>query len=347
MQELIDSVRLPEGADTASVRAHLDDLTKPPGSLGLLEDVACRLARILGDPPPELTPRAVVVLAGDHGVAARGVSAYPAEVTVQMCRNIADGGAAVSVFARRAGASVVVADVGVRTPVGHAGVIDRNVVRGTADLSSGPALTEQEVDRAILAGARIVRDFAPDARVIATGEMGIGNTTATTAVTAALLAIPPARVVGPGTGVDALGIERKCAVVETALARLPRDPHPLHVLAEVGGAELAGLVGVVLESAARGVPVVLDGFISTAAGLAAVHLAPNAKAYLFASHRSSEPGHTLQLAGLGLEPLLDLGLRLGEGSGAVLALPLLDAAASMLREMATFSSAGVSQKSGS
>lgn len=345
VQKLIDSVHLPSGADETAVRVHLDNLTKPPGSLGRLEDVACRLARILGDPPPELEPRAVIVLAGDHGVVARGVSAYPADVTIQMCRNIADGGAAVSVLARCTAADVVVADLGVRTPVEHPGVLDMNVVRGTADLSSGPALTAREVDRAILTGSGLVRDAAPDARVIATGEMGIGNTTAAAAVTAALLSLSPAQVVGPGTGIDALGLERKRAVIETALTRLPPHPHPLQVLAEVGGAELAGLVGVVLESAAHGVPVVLDGFISTAAGLAAVHLAPNVSEYLFASHRSTEPGHTLQLAALGLDPLLDLGLRLGEGSGAVLALPLMDAAAAVLREMATFSSAGVSGKS--
>ena len=343
---LIDAVRLPSGAEEMTVRAHIEDLTKPPGSLGRLEDAACRLACILGDPPPPLEPRTVMVLAGDHGVVVQGVSAYPAEVTVQMCRNIAEGGAAVAVFARRAAAEVIIADLGVRTPVGHSGVIDRNVVRGTADLSVGPALSAGEVERAILAGAGLVRDFAPEARLVASGEMGIGNTTAATAVTAALLALPAARVVGPGTGLDTPGVARKSEVVEAALARLPADPSPIGVLAEVGGAELAGLVGVVLEAAGRGIPVVLDGFISTAAALAAVRLAPNAKEYLFASHRSSEPGHTLQLAALDLEPLLDLRLRLGEGSGAALAIPLLDAAAAMLREMATFSSAGVSGRTG-
>lgn len=340
--ELTDAISPPVAASEREVRAHLDDLTKPPGSLGRLEDVACRLACILGDPPPVLEPRAVMVLAGDHGVAAHGVSAYPAEVTVQMCRNIADGGAAVSVFARHARADVVVADLGVRTRVGHRGVVDRNVVRGTADLSTGPALRHEEVERAILAGAGLVRDLASPPKIIATGEMGIGNTTSAAAVTAALLSLPAGRVVGPGTGVDTAGVARKQRLIEVALERLPDAPTPLEVLAEVGGVEIAGLVGVVLEAAGRGVPVVLDGFISTAAGLIAVRMAPSAVHYLFASHRSTEPGHALQLEALGAEPLLDLGLRLGEGSGAVLALPLLDAAAAMLREMATFSSAGVS-----
>lgn len=339
---LVDGIRPPDAADPVRVRAHLDDLTKPRGSLGRLEDVACRLACIVGDPPPELRPRAVVVLAGDHGVAARGVSAYPPEVTRQMCHNIADGGAAVSVFARAAGAEVLVADLGVREPTDHPDVIDHNVVRGTADLAASPALTAPQVERAILAGAQLVRVRARDARLLAIGEMGIGNTTPAAAITSALLGMPPAGVVGRGTGVDDAGLAVKLRAIEAGLARLSEDPDPCTVLAEVGGAEVAGLVGVLLEGGRRGVPMVIDGFISTAAALAAVRLAPELRAYLFASHRSTEPGHALQLAALELEPLLDLGLRLGEGSGAVLALPLLDAAAAMLREMATFSSAGVS-----
>jgi nicotinate-nucleotide--dimethylbenzimidazole phosphoribosyltransferase len=340
---LAASVREPDAARERDVRRHLDDLTKPPGSLGRVEDLACRLARILGDPPPPLVPRSVIVLAGDHGVTERGVSAYPPEVTGQMCRNIAEGGAAVSVLARVAGADVVVADLGVRAPVGHAGVLDRNVRRGTADLSVGSALHAAEVERAILEGARIVVEEAPLARLIAVGEMGIGNSTAAAGVTAALLGVSVARVVGPGTGIDSSGMDRKRRVLETALARVPADADASRVLAEVGGAELAGMVGVVLAAAARGVPVVLDGFISTAAGLAATRLARSVTGYLFASHRSTEPGHALQLEALALEPILDLGLRLGEGSGAALALGVLDGAAALLREMATFSGAGVSR----
>ncbi|MEX2472219.1 MAG: nicotinate-nucleotide--dimethylbenzimidazole phosphoribosyltransferase, partial [Gemmatimonadota bacterium] len=343
---LVRAIRPPNGASVPEIRARLDDLTKPRGSLGRLEDAACFLARILGCPPPRLEPRAVVVLAGDHGVTARGVSAYPSEVTTQMCRNIGDGGAAVSVLARRVGARLVIADLGVRAPVDHPAVLDRNVVRGTRDLADGPALTAAEVERAIVAGAALVATEAADARLLAIGEMGIGNTTAAAAVTAALLDLPADAVVGPGTGVDEAGLERKRRALRLALERLrpaagAEAPGPLDVLREVGGAEIAGLVGVVLEGARRGVPVVLDGFISTAAALVAVRVAPQAASYLVASHRSAEPGHALQLDALWLEPLLDLGLRLGEGSGATLAIPLLDAAADILRDMATFSSAGV------
>lgn len=343
VEALAASVREPNAARAEDVRRHLDDLTKPPGSLGRLEDLACKLARILGDPPPTLVPRSLVVLAGDHGVTMHGVSAYPAEVTGQMCLNIADGGAAVSALARAAGAEVVLADFGVRAPVDHPRVLDRNVVRGTADLSVGPALQPDEVERAVLLGMRLVREAASGARLIGVGEMGIGNSTAAAGVTAMLLGVPVARVVGPGTGVGRDGLARKRAVLEAALERVPRDASPLRVLSEVGGAELAGLVGVVLEAASAGRPVVLDGFISTAAGLLAARLAPAVSGYLFASHRSAEPGHTLQLEALGLDPILDLGLRLGEGSGAALAIPLLDAAAAILREMATFAGAGVSR----
>lgn len=340
---LAASVLPPSGAREEDVRRRLDDLTKPPGSLGRLEDLACRLAVILGDPPPPLHPRAILVLAGDHGVVARGVSAYPAAVTAQMCRNIAGGGAAVSVLGRVASAQVIVADFGLGEPAASPGVLDRSVVRGTRDLSLVPALSDAEVERAVLAGADLVRREAADARVVALGEMGIGNTTAAAGIAAALLDLPPARLVGPGTGVDRAGIERKRRALEAALARLPAGAPPLRVLAEVGGAEIAGLVGVVLEAARRGRPVLLDGFITTAAALLAVRLAPAAAPYLIASHRSAEPGHALMLEALGLDPLLDLGLRLGEGSGAALALPLLDAAAAILREMATFETAGVSR----
>jgi len=341
--DLAASVDPPSAACPADVRRHLDDLTKPPGSLGRIEDVACRLACIVGDPPPELRPRTVVVLAGDHGVAARGVSAYPAEVTGQMCRNIAAGGAAVSVLAKAVGAEVLVADLGVRAPVDHSAVLDRNVVRGTADASVRAAMDVEAVERAVMEGARLVRDVVPYTRLIAIGEMGIGNSTAASGITAALLGLPVADVVGPGTGVDAAGLDRKRHALHRAMERLDGDVAPLRVLSEMGGAEIAGLVGVVLQAASLGRPVVLDGFISTAAGLLAVRMAPAVTGYLFASHRSPEPGHTRQLEALELEPLLDLGLRLGEGSGAALALPLLDAAGALLREMQTFSGAGVSR----
>ena len=341
LETLISLVRPPRAGTAESVRRHLDELTKPPGSLGRLEDLACRLAVILGDPPPSLEPRTVFVLAGDHGVVSRGVSAYPPEVTVQMCRNIADGGAAVAVLARNARATVVTADLGVASPVEHPSVVDLNVLRGTADLASGPAMTVAQTREAIEAGALLFARHGKDARVVAVGEMGIGNTTPAAALTAWLTRSPSTRVVGRGTGVDDAGLAHKRSAVEQALARISYETSPLEVLAEAGGAEIAGMVGLILAAAGAARPIVLDGFISTAAGLVAARLAPACRDYMFASHRSAEPGHHLLLEALELEPILDLGLRLGEGSGAVLSLPILDGAAAILREMATFSSAGV------
>lgn len=346
--ELVEGVRPPGSADPAAVRARLDTLTKPPGSLGRLEEAAVRLATIVGDPPPPLRRRTVFVLAGDHGVAVRGVSAYPRDVTAQMCRNIAAGGAAVSALARAAGARVVVADFGVDADLERVeGVVDRKVRRGTRDLSEEAAMTAEETGAAVLAGATLVDDARPRPGVVALGEMGIGNTTPASVLTAALTGASPEEVVGPGTGVEGPSLLRKRRIVSRALARVGEVRDPLTLLAEVGGLELAGLVGVTLGSARRGIPVVLDGFIATAAALVAVRLRPEADGYLFAGHRSAEPGHRRLLEVLGLDPLLELEMRLGEGTGAVLAIPVLDAAGAILREMATFESAGISRSAAS
>ncbi len=341
IDRLVDRIARPTGPEAPAVRAHLDDLTKPPGSLGRLEEVSVRLARIVGDPPPRLARRTVFVLAADHGVTARGVSAYPAEVTAQMCWNLAGGGAAVCAFARAVDCEVVVADLGVKHdgPLGR-GVLHRRVAQGSADLASGAALTAVRRDAAIAAGAALVEAHPSD--VVCLGEMGIGNSTAAAALTALLTPGPSDAVVGPGTGVEGAALEAKRAVVRAAVERVGPGRSAAAILAEVGGLEIAGLVGVTLAAAGRGVPVVVDGFISTAAALVAVGIAPQVRDYLFAGHRSTEPGHDRALAGLGLDPVLDLGFRLGEGTGAVLALPVLDAAGAILREMATFSGAGVS-----
>jgi nicotinate-nucleotide--dimethylbenzimidazole phosphoribosyltransferase len=333
--DLVARVRPAGAADAAAVRRRVDALAKPPGSLGALEDVAVRLATALGDPPLALRRRTVLVFAADHGVAARGVSAYPPGVTALMCGAFVSGGAAVSALARSAGAEVVAVDVGVDAPPGALpGVMDGKVRRGSRDLSVEDALTPAEVCQAVLVGAAAVLTRAAGTDVFALGDMGIGNTTAAGAVTAALLGMPAAAMVGPGTGVDAAGRARKEAAVTAALARLGDSRDPLRVLAACGGLEIAAVAGAVLAAASASRPVVTDGFITTAGALAAVRLAPAAADWLFASHRSPEPGHHAQLAALGLEPLLDLRLRLGEGTGAVLALPLLDAAGSMLRHMA-------------
>lgn len=342
MAALVASVAPARQADPGAVRRHLDALTKPPGSLGRLEELAVRVACVYGDPPPPLRRRLVVILAGDHGVVARGVSAYPAAVTPLMCGGIAAGRAAVSALAGAAGAVVRVADLGVATPVEAPGVEDRNVRRGTGDLAVEPALTRSESLAGILEGAALLDREDPD--LVALGEMGIGNTTPSAALAAALTGAPVEAVVGPGTGLGSEGMSRKREVVAAGLARIGHPRHdldPVGLLAEVGGAELAGLVGVILAAAARSRMVVLDGFITTAAAAVAVALCPAVGDYLVAGHRSAEPGHPVLLEWLGLEPLLELDLRLGEGTGATLALPIVDAAGSILREMATFQDAGI------
>ncbi|MBM4420189.1 MAG: nicotinate-nucleotide--dimethylbenzimidazole phosphoribosyltransferase, partial [Chloroflexi bacterium] len=313
--------------------ARQDRLTKPRGSLGRLEDLAVALAGMRGEVPRSLPRRAVVVMAADHGVAAEGVSAYPASVTAQMVANFASGGAAINVLARVAGARLRVVDMGVGT--------------GTANMRRAPALSREAAERALLRGAAVLDEEA-DAGLdlVATGEMGIANTTAASAIAAALTGMPVAEVVGRGSGIDGAGLARKVAVIEDALRlHRPGPGDPLGVLTAVGGLEIAGLAGLVLRAAGRRIPVVLDGFISGAAAAVADALAPACRPYLIAAHRSAEPGHQALLARLGLSPLLDLGLRLGEGSGAALGLPLVEAAARIHHEMATFGEAGVDEQS--
>jgi len=302
-------------------RSAYDAKTKPRGSLGRLEDLGARLAGIRGFVPERLEA-AIVVAAADHGVAAEGVSAYPQEVTAQMVANFAAGGAAINVLARRAGARLLIED--------------RGVGAGTRNLAEGPAMTAEEVERELAAGDALVGGLE-DVDVVGLGEMGIANTTSASALAAALLAVDPALVCGRGTGLDDDGVARKADVVRRALA-VNRGADPLTAL---GGFEIAFLAGVVLGCERRRKAVLLDGFITGAAALAAARISPTAAEVMIASHRSPEPGHALVLAELGLEPLLDLGLRLGEGSGAALALPLLHASVAILAEMATFGDAGV------
>ena len=340
----------------AEARDRQDRLTKPRGSLGALEDVSVRLAGLAGQcPPPMPEPAAVAVFAADHGVHAQGVSPWPQEVTGQMVANFAAGGAAVNAFARQAGASVVVIDVGVAHPPlpagdgaehGLPGLLVRRVRPGTGDLATGPAMSRDDALRALAVGIRVARDLVAEGhRCLLTGDMGIANTTASAAIVAALTGADPADVTGGGTGIDAATRARKVEVVRQALAINRPDPaDPVGVLAAVGGLEHAAIAGLVLGGAAERVPVVLDGVIAGAAALVARALAPACVDACVAGHRSTEPGHTVALAQLGLRPLVDLELRLGEGTGAVLALPLVQAAVRALREMATFDSAGVAEK---
>lgn len=346
------SVRPLDAGAMAEAQLRQDRLTKPRGSLGRLESLATLLAGIAGTcPPPRPAPAAVAVFAGDHGVVARGVTPWPQEVTAQMVANIVEGGAAINVLARQAGASVTVIDVGVATPLPanlDSPALRRHRVRsGTGDLATGAAMTIEECRAALDIGAHVAADLvAGGARALVTGEMGIANTTPAAAVVAALLDRPPADVTGRGTGVDEAGLARKIAVVDQALTLHAEAlaAGPLPTLAAVGGLELAALAGFVVGGAAAGVPVVVDGVSADAALLAAELLVPGTAARCVAGHRSTEPGASAVLDALGLEPVLDLGLRLGEGSGACLALGLLDSAARVLAEMATFDDAGVSER---
>jgi len=349
LSRLLSSVAPPalEGAEAA--QRHLDSLTKPPGSLGRLEEIAVRLALLRGG-APEVRHPVIFTFAADHGVVAEGVSAYPQVVTAQMVENFLRGGAAVNVLARQAGARVVVADFGVVGPLGRSpDLVACPIGPGTANIAAGPAMTREQAIRAIEAGARLAVDALDGgADLVATGEMGIGNTTAASAIAAAITGAAVERVTGRGTGVGDATLGRKVAVVRRALEVNRPDPRDgLDVLAKIGGFEIGGLAGVILAGAARRVPVALDGFIAGAAALVAVTLAPAARHALFASHRSAEPGHALVLDHLGLEPYLDLGLRLGEGTGAALFIHLARAAALVWREMATFKTAGVSSEGAS
>jgi nicotinate-nucleotide--dimethylbenzimidazole phosphoribosyltransferase len=334
--------------DAAAARAAAalhDQLTKPPGSLGLLEKVGIQLCAIAGRcPPPVPGPVTVAVFAADHGVVTEGVTAWPQEVTAQMVANFCAGGAAINVLARHAGADVVVVDVGVATPIPSdaPGLLRRAVRPGTGNIAVEAAMTPSQARSALDIGAGIaIQAVAAGTRMLVTGDMGIGNTTASAAVIAAITGLPAAAVTGRGAGADDGVLARKTAVVERARKRIGAQADPLLILAELGGLEIAALTGFIVGAAASGVPVVVDGVIAAAAALTAVALIPDVSGYLIGGHRSREPGSSAALSHLGIEPLLDLHMRLGEGSGATLAVPLVQAAAKILADMATFDAAGV------
>ena len=344
----LEALRPLDAAAVTAAREHQDRLTKPKGSLGGLEDVSVHLAGLAAtDPPPVPEPAVVVVFAADHGVHAQGVSPWPQEVTTQMVANLAAGGAVVNALAAQTGARVVVVDVGVAADVSAVeGVLDRKVRPGTADLSTGAAMTRAEAVQAVEVGIAVAEQLvAGGARCLLTGDMGIANTTASAALIAALLDVDPADVTGRGTGIDDVTLATKTDVVRRALVlHEPDRTDALGVLAALGGLEHAALAGLVIGASALRVPVVLDGVIAGAAALVASALHPHALVAALAGHRSAEPGHAHALRALGLRPLIELDLRLGEGSGAVLALPLVQSAARVLRDVATFDSAGVSDK---
>ncbi len=349
MQKILNTLASITPLDQSAMeaaRVRQQDLTKPAGSLGKLEEIAIQLAGITGRAMPQIRHKAVIVMAGDHGVTAEGVSAYPAEVTPQMVYNFLRGGAAINALAKFAGARVIIVDIGVAADIAHPDLVSRKVAYGTANMAKGAAMTREQMVEAISVGIDVFEaQFEQGIDLVATGDMGIGNTTASSAIAAALLGKPVSSVTGRGTGINDEQLRHKIEVIEKVLEQNRPDPHdPFDVLMKVGGFEIAGLVGVIIAAAARRIPVVIDGLISGAAALLAVEMQPLIRDYLFAGHRSVEQGHRLMLEYIQLTPLLDLNLRLGEGTGAVLAMSIIEAALRAHNEMATFAEAGVSEK---
>ena len=346
LKAVIFSVTPTEPAAEARAWERLDSLTKPPRALGRLESIAAQISCIQGTVLPKVGRKTVLLMAGDHGVVAEGVSPYPQDVTWQMVSNFTAEGAAINQIARSVGADVAVFDVGVARDLSDfAGVRHVNVAHGTANLAAGAAMTREECAQAVLVGVEAAREAAEQGyTLIGTGEMGIGNSTAASALTAAFAGLDPEKVVGRGTGLDDAGVAHKVSVVRRALAvNHVAGLDPLGVLAAVGGLEIAALAGVIIGAAEEGVAVVSDGFISGAAMLAALELCPLAREYVLPSHLSVEPGHRLLLDFIGLEPVLDLDMRLGEGTGAALAMGIIDAACEMMSGMSTFAEAGVDE----
>jgi nicotinate-nucleotide--dimethylbenzimidazole phosphoribosyltransferase len=327
----------------AATQRLFDNKTKPRRSLGRLEDLACQIAAIQRHPLPPLPTKAIVVMAGDHGVTQEGVSAYPPEVTWQMLLNFARGGAAINVLARQAAARLVVVDMGVNGPAQSiSGVLSRRIAAGTRNFTRGPAMSVEQAILALEHGITIAQELASSGiDLIGLGEMGIGNSTAATAILAAFSGRPVTEITGRGTGIDDSAWVRKVAAIEKALQVNAPGDKPLQILAALGGFEIAGLAGVVLGAAASNIPVLLDGFIASTAALCAAKIAPPAADYVLASHQSVEIGHKVVLEALGCEPLFKFSMRLGEGTGAALAMPMVDAALHILHEMATFESAQV------
>ncbi len=330
----------------AQVQARIDSQAKPQGSLGRLEEIARRFVAITGR--ENLDSKRIFTFAGDHGVAAEGVSAFPREVTVQMVYNFLEGGAAINALARHAGAMVSVVDMGVDHEFGELdGLFDCKVGRGTANMAKGPAMSREEAVRCLEAGiglAEVCREEGVD--LVGTGDMGIANTTPSAAIVAAITGLDPVSVTHRGTGIDDAALARKVAVISQALAiNRPDHSDPIDVLAKVGGFEIGGIAGFILGCAAERIPVVIDGFISTAGALIACELQPDVRDYLFAAHRSVEIGHAAMLDRIGLEPLFDLQMRLGEGTGAALGMTLVEGSLRLLREVKTFAEAGVAEGS--
>ena len=350
MSKLDDTLAaiMPVGKERETdARAHLNNLTKPPGSLGKLEDIALKYCLITGTTKPIMGGKKIFCFAGDHGVAAEGVSAFPKEVTPQMVLNMLGGGAAINVLTRHVGADLAVVDMGVDDSLeGAEGLIRRKIKNGTDNIAEGPAMTKEEAREALEVGIALAEEAKGDGvSLLGTGEMGIANTTPSSALLSVLLDVEVEAMVGRGTGVDDAGLARKIEVIQRALAANKAEmSDPLSTLAALGGLEIAGIAGLILGAASLRIPVMVDGFISTAGAVVAMKMDEKVKDYLFFSHLSHEQGHTAVFQSLGIEPILSLGMRLGEGTGAALAMSIVEAAIKIYNEMATFDSAGVDDK---
>ncbi len=348
LHDIISQIQPLDENAMQQTQSRLNQLTKPQGSLGRLEELAVQLAGITGDMQREYADKRVVVMAADHGVVAEGVSAFPQAVTEQMVLNFLAGGAAVNVMAGQAGAKVVCVDVGVAADLSRAdGLVDKKIALGTRNMLREPAMTREQAIRSLEAGIEAaLEQIKAGADLLATGEMGIGNTTASSAMLAAYSGRPPEEVAGRGTGIADAALQHKMNVIQQALLfHRPDANDPIDVLHKVGGFEIGAMAGLILGAASRRTPVLIDGFISTVAALCAVRLAPQAKSYLIPSHLSEEPGHRIALQQLGLSPMLQMNMRLGEGTGAALLFPMIDTAQRIMRDMATFQQAGVSERS--
>ncbi|MEA2052773.1 MAG: nicotinate-nucleotide--dimethylbenzimidazole phosphoribosyltransferase [Euryarchaeota archaeon] len=346
MEETIKKIGALDERAISAARARQDILTKPAGSLGTLEDISTKVAGITGNAMPKMKDKVIITMAGDHGVTDDGVSAYPKEVTAQMVYNFLNDGAAINVLARHAGARVVIVDMGVAVDFTHERLVSKKIAYGTANMAKGPAMSYEDAVRSIEAGIEVFESEAKKGvDIVGVGDMGIGNTTSSSAIVAVITGEDVEKVTGRGTGIDDAGLEKKIAVIEEAIrVNKPNNKDAIEVLAKVGGFEIGGMAGVILAAASHRVPVVIDGFISGTAALVAYGIAPAVKDYMIAAHRSVERGHSVTLDYIGLKPLLDLDMRLGEGTGAALGICIVDAACKILGEMATFEDAGVSEK---
>jgi nicotinate-nucleotide--dimethylbenzimidazole phosphoribosyltransferase len=348
IRKVVDSIKPIDRNIEKVARSRQNILTKPEGSLGVLEDLSVKIAGISGDAGPRIEKKSIIVMASDHGVTEQGVSAYPKDVTAQMVFNFLNGGAGINVLARHVGASVVVVDMGVACDLpDDPRLLSRKVGHGTKDMTCGPAMSMEDAIRSVESGIDIVESEAEVGMdIVGTGDMGIGNTTASAAITSTIVGITPFEAAGKGTGISDKAFERKVKVIENALSL--NNPNPqdgLDVLSKVGGFEIGGLVGVIIGAASKNIPIVIDGYISGSAAAIATLITPKCKDYLIASHLSVEKGHKAVLKHLDLKPLFDLSLRLGEGTGAALAISMAEASCKVLNEMATFEQAGVSGRS--